>query len=356
MKKELLFINENARAFGKKVTEGGASRSLAWQCYLEARGAKILNVPRNRILGSIYVYINLLARKNCKIFFLYPTVGVPVNSKNPMAQKLGLLFLKLCRIAVKSNEIIFDICDLKYEQLKDLGFEFESMDYLQIIERELFSLKAKFIFASESMMNYAVLKYHIPIENAEYCINGSNPIDEGLTTDHLIKIDTNKINCVYAGTLNKGRCIELMIERFPKDKRYQLILMGTGGDWIGQSTDPSITYLGAVEENIAHAVIQKCDIGLIPYDENKEYYNIAYPTKLSFYLSAGIAYLSTPVCEVERIDEMNQFGWREEIEKWDALIRGLRNEDIIKKKEAVNEVKSRFYWEAVLDNNKFLYR
>ena len=355
MKKEILFVNENARAFGKKVTEGGASRSLAWQHYLESEGVKNLNVPQNRILGAIYVFINLLVKKNSRIFFLYPTVGVPLNSRNPIAQRLGQTFINFCKIASRKNELIFDICDLKYEQLKDLGFEFDSMDYLEKIERELFSLNTKFIFASESMMNYAVSKYRIPEVNAEYCINGSSPVDERIEIDDIVKIDETKINCVYAGTLNKGRCIELMIDKFPKDPRYQLILMGTGGDWIEQRTDKNITYLGPVEEIIAHAVTHKCDIGLIPYDEKKEYYNIAYPTKLSFYLSAGIAYLSTPVHEVERIDEMHQFGWTSEIDKWDKLICELKKEELVQKKKNSNDVKQQFYWENVLNMNTFLF-
>jgi hypothetical protein len=37
--------------------------------------------------------------------------------------------------------------------------------------------------------------------------------------------------------------------------------------------------------------VARCDVGLIPYDDSREYYNIAYPTKLSSYIVAGIPFL-----------------------------------------------------------------
>ena len=355
MKKKLIFINENKRVFGKKVTEGGAARSMAWQKYLESKGVRILDVPCNRVLGALYVYFRLLTLKNKRLFFLYPTVGVPLNSSNNIAQRLGCAFVKICRFSSKNNEIIFDVCDLKYEQLKDLGFQFDSMDYLKKIEYSIFKLDAKFIFASKSMMEYARTKYKIPLDNTGYCINGSNPINKKISIQRYIKIDTSKINYVYAGTLNKGRCIEQMISQFPKDPKYHLILMGTGGEWLKDNTPSNVTYIGSVEENTAHAIVGKCDIGLIPYDSSKRYYNIAYPTKLSFYLSSGIAYLSTPVNEVKKMDESLQYGWISGISDWNQLIRSVSKEEIEKKKNVVNKNKHLFYWDNILDINTFLF-
>ena len=61
--------------------------------------------------------------------------------------------------AKKYNNIIFDVNDLKCEQYKDLEINKYNLNRVQEVENELFKLDAKYIFASNSMRDYAVKKY-----------------------------------------------------------------------------------------------------------------------------------------------------------------------------------------------------
>ena len=86
-------------------------------------------------------------------------------------------------------------------------------------------------------------------------------------------------------------------------------------------------FVAAKDEETAHQIVAQCDLGLIPYDENRLYYNIAFPTKLSFYLTAGISYLSTPVKEVMKLHDKSM-GYVGAIEEWPTLIKMLSKEEI----------------------------
>ncbi|HIP14771.1 MAG TPA: hypothetical protein EYG74_04710 [Sulfurimonas autotrophica] len=92
-----------------------------------------------------------------------------------------------------------------------------------------------------------------------------------------------------------------------------------------------------------------CDIGLVPYDSSRFYYNLAYPTKLSFYITAGITFLSTDVQEVQKINEKYHFGIVENFQKWHDIFRVLTKEDIEPLKIRIKEYKSKFYWQNIFE-------
>jgi hypothetical protein len=109
----------------------------------------------------------------------------------------------------------------------------------------------------------------------------------------------------------------------------------------------NVTYIGALEEEEAHMLVSLCDVGIIPYDASKFYYNIAYPSKLSFYITAGITFLSTDVTEVEQINKQYHFGIIEPFMNWDIKLDEVSREDIDLLKQKVSVYQKRFYWKNI---------
>jgi hypothetical protein len=254
--------------------------------------------------------------------------------------------------AQKNNKFYIDVADLPMEQAIDL--ELPIPEYLREIEPFIFNDKSIYFFASNSMRNYSIKKYHLSNNHTHVWINGGHSVNKELISDG-ISIDIDKINYVYAGTLNKGRQIEFMIKFFSEINDKNLILMGSDGEWINELNLPkNITYLGALEEKHAHYIVSLCDIGLIPYDSQRPYYNIAYPTKLSFYITAGISFLSTNVQEVKDINNKYSIGYIKDIESWDLFIKSLSKSEILKKKENVINIKHKFLWSNIINKDLIL--
>lgn len=349
MENSLVFVSPVSRIIKQKkiVSEGGVARYYAWDNRIRAircrrENTQIIELTgRKRLFRLMKLYI---LSKEKRLFFLYPYAGIRLDRKGFVYEILSIIFIILMRYCSCRNQVILDISDLKYEQSLDL--ELDSLDSraLKIIEKILFSgRKFYFIFASESMREFAVRKYKIPKDRACTCINGGDIIER-----HSDRRADNVIKYVYSGTLNKGRNIKRMIDSFPDKEGYQLILMGTDGDWLENIVKKrsNIKYLGAIAEQEAHEIVSFCDVGLIPYDEHRLYYNIAYPTKLSFYITAGISYLATPTQEIKRLDY--DFGYVCRMDDWKNTILNMEINDLNEKKKKIAQIRERFSWDVTL--------
>lgn len=351
----VVYINNNARKFEGRVVDGGYARNMAWDRWLRIHVANLREVrlKKGKIFHNLQVYRALLFNRGKTIFLQYPQVGVPLFYTNLLEKMLSGFFFRCLTCAVKRNQVVFDICDLKYEQALDLGYREEVQKYpFEEVEKKLLSGGANYIFASGAMREYACKKYGIPMEQTDVCINGGPSGTENCEVP--LVPDSEKINYVYAGTLDKGRQIEEMIDGFPEDEKYHFYLMGPSGQWI-QNQKSNITVLGPVEEKSAHHFVSLCDVGFIPYDETRLYYQLAYPTKLSFYLTAGIAYISTPVNEVKRVDAAVHGGWLLPISEWKNQICRDSLDVLQKKKENVQKNRTGYEWDSILTANRFIH-
>lgn len=337
--------------FPKKIKEGGGARNYAFYSFFINKKETIsYNIYRkyyiNRILITLYLTIQLLFESKHTIFihqgtllYLYPKVILRFS--------IGKWFYAwMLKYISNKNRLILEINDLPYEQSIDLGLPVypEYLDFQRII----FSIKRiHFIFAANEMKRYACLKYNIPDAITSVIINGGPSISEKSNID--IQINKDEINYIYAGTLNKGRQIEKLIDLFSIFNSKNLFLIGSNGEWINTLNLPNnIKYLGNYEEAVAHWIVSQCDIGIIPYDSSKLYYNICYPTKVSFYLTANIAILSTPLSEL--INYHKEFIFFEEWEKWDIAINSINKKDIILKKEVIKNTNQQYKWINLLNN------
>lgn len=355
---DIIFVSPISRIMQQKknITEGGAARYNAWDIVLrklkkESDRVRIVELTgRYRLLRLARI---LLFSKGKRIFLLYPHAGIRLDRNGKPYEVLSKLFMVLLKISSLRNWIIFDISDLKYEQAIDLELSNINIRHLQYIEKQMFSWNSfYYIFASTSMKEYALQKYKIDKNRVWTCINGGDITNSKVVYSLVptkLNLDNNKIHYVYSGTLNKGRNIEKMLSCFPDVDSIELILMGKDGEWIGKEYGykKNIRYIGEVAQDIAHSIVACCDVGLIPYDESRLYYNIAFPTKLSFYITAGTPYLSTPTKEVCRFDNLD-IGFVAEIDNWKEIIINTTKNGIDEKKKNVKNVCHSFSWEEVL--------
>lgn len=342
--------NENYKA----TNEGGLARFLGLYKYLESISIDKMYVRIDRkckrIIRLKRVYGYLLFSKKCLIILQYPSLGIPVFGKSLISTIMRIVFLRFMKLSSLKNKIYVDVADLPYEQSIDLEMNLNSnFEIFKSIETQIYNLKNTiYIFASYSMREYVCNKYNIDQNQTVVCVNGGNKLKTFDTSKYNKFVNRDNVKYIYAGTLNKGRQIEKIVNIFKRCPNCNLILIGINGEWIEKEDLPvNIQYLGSLEEEEAHQLTSMCDIGIIPYDSDRFYYNIAYPTKLSFYITAGITFLSTKVREVQNINEKYDVGYTLDINEWGNFINNLSKEEINRQKEKINLVKDDFYWDNI---------
>lgn len=327
------------------IKEGGTARDFALYSAVKDK-SEYIPITGNRITSVLRIYYFLLSRRRATFILHYPLSGLALSDRHLITKFFRKLLIPILKYASTKNTFIIDVADLPVEQAVDLGIEGEPC--YKELEKAVFSLNAFYIFSSFSMREYVLKLYSLERSRTEVCINGGHELSDLSVEKYQQYIDPSKINYVYAGTLNKGRQIEDLIELFSRHPEVQLILLGEGGLWISeQDISPNITYIGALEEKEAHVLVSLCDVGIIPYDAGKFYYNIAYPSKLSFYITAGITFLSTDVTEVERINQQYRFGITEPFMNWDAKLDEISRDDVNLLKQKVLLYRDRFYWKNI---------
>jgi glycosyltransferase involved in cell wall biosynthesis len=351
----LYFVHLNT-----KSNDGGLSRNLAFYEYYINKGAKVRNVfCRNkfrRILCAIDVLRVLFFSKN-KIIFIHQGTIIYLFPMSILKYSyfFNALFKTLQHISNR-NRLIVEVNDLPYEQAIDLELTVNIKD--KHFEGALYTLKKCFyIFASQQMNDYVKGMFKIQDGRSEVIINGSTKLD---ANDTVLAYSYSWINqpqykCVYAGSLNKGRQIEALIELFTTINQFNLILLGDWGEWLLDYPLPSnVIYLGNKEHPIAQKIVSRCDLGLIQYNAERFYYNLCFPTKISFYLTAGLPVLTTPLTELK-----NHFGNSEcvyfvEFDKWKAFLLCVNSEFINKAKINAKKESIDYEWTSVLTSSKFL--
>lgn len=337
--KKIHILNHN-----NVINEGGAARNNGFYKFLKSKKYIHIMMNNNKISNLLKFLKVLIFTKESQIVFHYPMVFVPMKSK-----VLRRIYIKVLKFSSKRNLLVIDVHDLPYEQAIDLKLPI--YDFIPEFEKDLFLLNCKFYFASKTMMEYAKKKYNIKSKNIGTIINAG--IDREKQDYELLRynfIDEEKINIVYAGTLNKGRNIENLIENVIGLDNINLILMGINGEWIEDKyiNNKNIKYIGSKSEDECHKICSICDIGLIPYDDSKLYYNLCCPTKLAFYTTAGIPILSTDTKETSRIINKWEIGWCYPLSKWNEFFKTITKLDLVIKKKKVNEDMENFTWNNIL--------
>ena len=347
MKKVYIYL------LASSIKDGGMARNLAFKNHIYPVDINI-NVYCKDIFARLFLMIRMifffLFTKKKKIlihqgalFYIYPIILLKFNL-------FRFLFKKMIRNVIKNNIVYFEVNDLPYEQSIDLGYEVKKENLF--FEEFIYSQpKLNFIFASKEMRNYACEKYNIHIHNTQVVLNGGYDLENNFKADK--RLLDSRIKYVYCGTLNQGRGIQGIIEIFKENTNLILVLLGSEGEWISDDKEitENIVYLGSLEEQEAHEIVAQCDIGIINYDEDKLYYNICFPTKVSFYVSAGIAILSTPLKELT--NEFDGIFIFSKIKDFKETIQQISQKEIINCKNNVVSIKQNYTWKHLLSQLKF---
>ncbi|WP_433779240.1 glycosyltransferase [Flavobacterium anhuiense] len=252
------------------------------------------------------------------------------------------------------NRLTLEVNDLPYEQSIDLELD---VDYTyKLLQDGFYTIKGcHYIFASNAMAEYVAEKYSIQGKYFKVIINGAPEVsNHTVIFDEQKWITSTSTKYVYAGSLNKGRQIEELLAIFKENENNLLIILGNNGEWLKEIDLPTnIIYLGNFEEKEAHYLVSKCDIGIIPYREERFYYNLCFPTKASFYLTAGVPILTTPLKELQQVFKDKKALLFVPFINWHTTIKNLDNTEIIIMKESAKKIKDSYSWKAILNENKF---
>lgn len=336
--------------FLKGLNDGGQSRNNAFRQYFIQKCATIPSTySHNPILRFIYL-LNImrifLFSKNNEIFIHQGTLLLLFPLPILKYKRIREIVFKLIQHLSDRNSVTIEVNDLPYEQAIDL--ELVVNEIYKIFQDKLYAFKKiDFIFASHEMGKYIKGKFN---SNYNVVINGSNEVRDFYKTKKVHDcFNSAETKYIYAGGLNKGRQIEALISKFVNRKEI-LILTGEWGEWLSDCKLPkNINYLGKFEEDHAHYLASKCDIGIIPYDESRFYYNICYPTKASFYITAGIPFLSTPLTELKNIFEKTGIAFFVPFDNWGLFMNNFNKSNLIEIKNETNNIKYKFYWKGLLN-------
>lgn len=334
----------------KKTTEGGSSRNSALISEIKNTGCEMyIYFPTNRLfrlLKSLLFIIRLLVYKNERVFIHYMIFRYMFTDRLLCNSFILPLITHVLLFSAARNFVMIEVNDLPYEQAKDLDLP---SNRLNLFDNKLYKLNnLQFVFASISMKDYVEVKYSVDKARTSVLVNGSPQL---LHQVAIINKKSNIIDFVYAGSLNRGRQIGQLINIF-KDITHNLFLLGDGGDWLINEVVElkNIKYLGSKTEIEALEIVSSCDIGLIPYDDSKFYYNICFPTKASFYICAGIPFLSTNLKEL-KLHFSQEVAFYCSISDWNNFIcERLHPDLILSMKDNIKKISANYNWNNLIFN------
>lgn len=338
----------------ESVQEGGMARNKAFYEKFLSLNTITLNVySKNSIVRfwvTLRVICTLLFLRGRTVFihqgtllFIFPVFFM----RTKFLRKIS--FYLLGKVS-KKNKFIIEVNDLIYEQSIDLELEVDEI--FRVLQQYIYTIKnCNYIFASNEMESYVCSKYSILPKHSKVIINGAPQVrDYSSTFKNEAWMNSDKSKFVYAGSLNKGRQIEELLLAFSGEDNNLLIILGNDGEWLNTIKLPkNILYLGNFEEHEAHYIVSKCDIGIIPYNADKFYYNLCFPTKVSFYLTAGLPILSTPLKELQNIFKNEEMILFVPFVKWKSVLNNFDKNKMLKMKQVVTVSKESYYWTSLLD-------
>ena len=332
------------------VKDGGMARNNAFNEYFKVSEYKIYNIWHynkvKRVFNMLYMILFPFVNSNINVF-IHLGVFTEVFPRFFLRKSLGFIFFKFWfYVLSKKNNLTIEINDLPYEQAIDLELLVEP--FYKEFERLIFDPKfdSKYVFASNMMLEYIVEKFGISAKNCNVVLNGAPSFKNNTEFENRIE---GPLKFVYAGTLNKGRGIDLLLDLF-KGSNHQLYLLGANGEWINE--EDNIFYLGCKEEKEAMNIVSKFDIGIVHYDENKFYYNLCFPTKFAFYFQCGLPVLSTNLKESFFQLDSYQMCFFQPFNEWVNLLKTISIDDVKVKKQNVENIKFMFLWEYLITSKK----
>lgn len=270
----------------------------------------------------LFLYLLLKVKKGEKIIAYHVQwISLPVRLAK---------FLKGFKLVLEVEEIYGEVWD--------------TSNMLYSMEKKLINSADSYIFVSD------VLKEHINSKRKKSAIlYGGYP---------LIKLNERKqkgcqcstVNLVYAGSIDsvKGgafKAVEVM-KYLPKN--YKLYILGHGSlnhikklkkvvkDTNLQRNKKVCEYIGTLHDEEYSNFLLKCDLALNTQNEG-DYMNTAFPSKILSYLSHNLRVVSTPIKSIlhSSLAELIYFSKNDEPESFGKVIKGI---DLTKEYNSTKEI------------------
>lgn len=333
--------------------DGGTMREKALGMFLDSQNAVRLVLHdvgfRTGKLGKLKRFLRILDEIDylCPglVVLSYPSYPFFWQHKVTPYFLLSLLFAgKMRRLANRKHfGIVIDIMDLPAYQFQDLGFELEMKpEILKRFDRYVFGMADLLWVCSGSIARIINQDYGIDPFRMVVALNGYP--DQQFPLD----FDGRQLKLAYAGTLNRERGLEAVFDNLltgPGD--FQVDLCGPSGEWIGSKySDPRLVYHGAITDSAAREVLSDCNLGLIPYPE-RGYYNLAFATKLAFYLGMGMPVLCSDVDETGDYVRNMGVGLCAPVSRFSEAVQSIVPANLLEWREQALKVRGMFSWNSI---------
>lgn len=309
----------------ESITDGGTNREEALARIAAGMGARRLVVQDSGFKASKtdrFLRLHRLMKEIQEIgpeliLLNYPSYPFFWQHKVTHYYWFSILFARRLRQWASNNRvrIVVDVMDMPLYQHRDLGYGIEMSDSrFRVLDRAVFQNADHIWFCSSRIRELAIREYGLRPEATSVVANGSS-----LYTFSSKPRDERPFRFVYCGSLARERGIGEMIEAYDQARipNSELHLAGEAGEWIKQQwNSTNIIYHGKLTDPEAAELASNCNLGLIYYPQHG-YYQLAYATKLPFYVCAGVPVLCTNVQEtgiavselgVGRVVDISRFG------------------------------------------------
>lgn len=283
----------------RPVVDGGTNREGALQRFLASMGARHIVVMdetfvRSRIrrpLRPVRLIREIRQSTPDLVVLCYPSYPFFWQYKVTRYFCASVLFTAALRRAADKQgfAVVVDVADVPAFQYEDLGFQLEmGCRTLGWFDRFILRRADYLWMCSESIARCVQERYGIDESRLITALNGYQ-----VELQPAVDDDSAGLKFAYAGSLNRERGIEILIESFLLGgmDHCELHLCGPYGDWIPEKyKDRRLVCHGSLSDEQASVALSGCHVGLIPYPE-KGYYHLAFATKLPFYLGLGMPVL-----------------------------------------------------------------
>jgi len=218
-----------------------------------------------------------------------------------------------------------------------------------ILEKKLIYKAQKVITVCDGIADELFKKYALPerpvvLRNmAEKNIPTIAPNDQHPAFGQLRDIRSNfNFVGIYAGYLQKGRGIEVLLKSLRDIPDWGFLISGQGP---GMKMFENLTcelklqnrvkFTGNLDHEILYPLISRCDAGYCFIEPLAKSYYYALPNKLTEYLQAGIPVIGSDLPEIRKIIEQYQFGFiahdKEDLQTILISFQKLKNDKFIEK-------------------------
>ena len=354
-----------------EIKEAGQLRTVSFYRYIEDNiaNASIITAHDNNITNNmlvrtargVYDYFRVLSliifSKNNINILNYHTL-VFAHPLDMFAFIKGIIFITVVKISsiMRKGKIIINIHDLPRYQNKDLGYPMYSRDIFYFIFEKILFNYADELWPTANEMASLIKRDYKFSNRKKYriAINGNiNRVGETIID---LSRENGEMYFVYAGTLNRNRGIEEMIDAFISAKNENAKLLILGLDEIEMMKDYSkqnnkIFYLGHKTAEECNAIVSQCDYGIICYP-NKFYFNTTFLTKIALYITCEVPILTVNSRIAEQLISNENIGLsckqEELMEKYQYI---YKHRDIaVTFKRNIKKIKNGYYWDTILRN------